>query len=589
MQSSVLSSHPVTGEEAPARMPAPETAGLVEWLRSRLDLIALGVIALGFVVRAMTAATGYLYPDEALYYLLVNQPSVIMAYQASLTTAHPPLFILVLYFFSFLGESELILRLPSLVSGTAFLWVAFKWLGNAFGQITGVVGVILLAFSPPMISLSAEVRGYSTFLLFMASALYFIDRVFEETSPRMVVFFSLFLYLAILTEYSALWFTISIGVYALLRLVSHQLPTRVVVTWVGVQVGAVALYGFLYVISISKLKGSALEQDAMGHWLTRSYFHSGQDNLLLFALNGSVEVFQYLSTAWIWRPLAQSAVGIAMFLLFLAGVALLLIKGGLPPRHKPNSRELGIFLLLPFVIGCGAAIAGIYPYGGTRHTVFLALPAAAGVSFLLAELVGKKLWPALLVAVLVMAGWNMNATRFWQHIHARNQSRISVESEVNYIRQSISPGRLIFVDDHTRLVLLYYLGKNPTVPFDGQRFVNHQTTISFMRPESPGQSVTIRANEPGEDFLEFPHGGYRIVSSRLWRFQVESFGAELRRMRQAYGLDPREVVWVVEVRGVNLYRELTRRFPESYLPGAIFGNILVVFQAPTGFEPLRRR
>jgi hypothetical protein len=570
-------------------MPAAEKAGLVGWLRSRLDLIALGVIALGLVVRAMTAATGYLYPDEALHYLLANQPSVIMAYKASLTTAHPPLFILLLYLSSFLGESEFILRLPSLVSGTAFLWVAFKWLGNVFGQITGLVGVILLTFSPPMISLSAEVRGYSTFLLFMASALYFIDRAFEEKSPRMVVFFSLFLYLAILTEYSALWFTISIGIYALMRILRQQPPPKVVGAWVGFQVGALVIYACLYVTSISKLQGSALEQDALGHWLTSSYFHSSQDNLLLFSLNGTVEVFQYLSTAWIWRPLAQSAVGIAMFLLFLAGLALLLIKGVLPARNKPNSLELGIFLLLPFVIGCGAAIAGTYPYGGTRHTVFLALPAAAGVSFLLAELVGKKLWPALLVAVLVMVGWNMNATRFWQHIQARHQSRILVESEVNHIRQSISPGSLIFVDDHTRLVLLYYLGKNQKVHFDGQRFVNHQTKISLTRAESLGKSVTIRVDEPGEDFLEFPHGGYRIISSRLWRFQVDSFGADLRRMGQAYGLDPRELVWVVEVRGVNLYRELTRRFPESYLPDAIFGNILVVFQVPTGLEPLRRR
>jgi hypothetical protein len=42
--------------------------------------------------------------------------------------SHPPLFILVLHGVLFLGRTELILRLPSLVGGTAALQLAFAWM-----------------------------------------------------------------------------------------------------------------------------------------------------------------------------------------------------------------------------------------------------------------------------------------------------------------------------------------------------------------------------------------------------------------------------------------------------------------------------
>jgi len=57
------------------------------------DLLPLALVLAGF----LCARTGLVYilnPDEILHYLLADQPSLRQAYQASLTTAHPPLFIL---------------------------------------------------------------------------------------------------------------------------------------------------------------------------------------------------------------------------------------------------------------------------------------------------------------------------------------------------------------------------------------------------------------------------------------------------------------------------------------------------------------
>src|SRR6185437_1749538 len=80
-------------------------------------------IAAGLFLRLRLAWLTFLNPDEALHYFFAHQPSLKLAYQASLSTAHPPLMILFLHYWSFLGRSEFFLRLPFVIAGTLFCWV----------------------------------------------------------------------------------------------------------------------------------------------------------------------------------------------------------------------------------------------------------------------------------------------------------------------------------------------------------------------------------------------------------------------------------------------------------------------------------
>ena len=74
--------------------------------RSRVSSLFFLLIGAGFFLRLRLAWLTFLNPDEALHYLLSHQPSLKLAYEASLTTAHPPLMILFLHYWSFLGRSE---------------------------------------------------------------------------------------------------------------------------------------------------------------------------------------------------------------------------------------------------------------------------------------------------------------------------------------------------------------------------------------------------------------------------------------------------------------------------------------------------
>ena len=58
-----------------------------------------------------------------------------------------------------LGTSELLLRLPSVIAGTVFCWIFFRWLTRLLGPTVGWVGFILVGLLPVFIELSSEVAS----------------------------------------------------------------------------------------------------------------------------------------------------------------------------------------------------------------------------------------------------------------------------------------------------------------------------------------------------------------------------------------------------------------------------------------------
>jgi hypothetical protein len=206
---------------------------------------------------------------------------------------------------------------------------------------------------------------------------------------------SAFLYLAMLTHYAALLFAPAIGAYAFLRFLSVRPRPRILGAWAVGQAGALALFFFLYRTHIVRLARIGAAQQAAEGWMYRSFFHPGRDHLLLFAVARSFGVFQFI--------FGQLAVGDFGGLLFIAALALLWKgKTSLGPTAQAG-RQLGIFLVLPFVLNCALAIAGMYPYGGARHSAFLAISAVAGVSFLLAEVAQQHVIRGVTTAAIIVA------------------------------------------------------------------------------------------------------------------------------------------------------------------------------------------
>ena len=123
-------------------------AGTARW-----DFLAAATVMLGFCWRLWVAHASYFNTDEAWHFAVANQSSLLAAYKASLTLAHPPLLVFILYFWRYLGTSDVMLRLPGVLAGSIFCWVFYKWLTILLGRTVAWCGLIFATFLPPMIEI----------------------------------------------------------------------------------------------------------------------------------------------------------------------------------------------------------------------------------------------------------------------------------------------------------------------------------------------------------------------------------------------------------------------------------------------------
>ncbi|HZZ16815.1 MAG TPA: glycosyltransferase family 39 protein, partial [Candidatus Sulfotelmatobacter sp.] len=211
---------------------------------SQADFVPALALLAGLAARLYEAWAYFLNPDEALHFLLASQPSFELAYKAALTNAHPPLLILLLHYWRGLGHSELILRMPSVLAGTACCWIVYQWLKMVSDRSTAFTGLLLFAFAPSLIGLSAEIRQYALLLFFISGCLYLAERAIRDSSIATMMLFSLSLYGALLTHYSSFIFAVTFGLYMLMRLYPYGKHLRLVAIWGAGQIGALALAGY---------------------------------------------------------------------------------------------------------------------------------------------------------------------------------------------------------------------------------------------------------------------------------------------------------------------------------------------------------
>lgn len=508
---------------------APSSAGearprpVDSWFAAHPDALAAVILAAGLGLRLYVAAGSYLNPDEAIHYVLVHQPSLFAAYKASLTNAHPPLIYVILYFWQFLGHSELMLRLPSVLAGTAFCWVLYKWVNTLFGRAASLAAIILGAFSPSLISLSAQVRAYAVMLVCVAGALYFLERALQDVSVREIWLFSACLYLAILSHYSVAFFTLAVGVYALARIIEARPKWSFIAAWAAGQAIAAAIYAALYFTHVSKIKPGEMEQWANPH--ENAFFHGGSESLAAFTLRKSGAIFRFLFLEdYIYWGLLAVFAGAVVLLFFNASIA----------RKAPLRRwwPVALLLLIPFVAEWGGALARVYPYTGSRQSVFLApfVFAALGAAF--ARLSEEKLWPPMFIAGLIVLAGQVSPVRFEPYFSTADSSASQMASAMKYVRATVPQNEAILADLQSSVLLSYYLCDRGNIYLPAT---------------------------PSSQFVQSRCGGYSVISTgdQTWKFTPDNFAARFAQAAAMYQLKPNDTVWVFQSGwGANLNTEL---------------------------------
>jgi putative effector of murein hydrolase LrgA (UPF0299 family) len=527
-------------------------AAVESWLGGRANASAIVVIFFGFLARLWAASGTFLNPDEALHFRLANQLSLFQAYRESLTASHPPLLTFVLYFWRAGGTSELWLRMPSVVAGATFCWMFYKWLSRSAGSLAGLIGLFFVALLSPIVALGAEIRQYALLLAFLASALYFLDEAFAKNSPGLIAAFSVCLYLAMLSHYSAFLFAAAIGVYALIRIFRDRISAKLIVVWSGGQLGALMFAIFLYKTHVAKL-GAGESRTALQGWMSdfflrHSYFDPAHDHWLTFLTGHTFGVFQYF--------FGQLAAGVVMGLLFVTGVVWLLRAKSLPADYG-SQRRLGILLLLLFAIACCSSIAHVYPYGGTRHVAFLIIPAMVGVSVAIARFSGGRWTRALAIAGIILIACIAFGKPRRPMMERADQSRTNMAVAMEFIRHNVGVSDLIFTDYESDLILGHYLCRQ--------------------------QPITIEAlSHDFESFL----CGYHVVSASYKSppLTSNSFPDLWNRLIETQDIEPGSTIWIFQAGwDAGLPEDLRSHSPEFHdLQFESFGNNIKIFKLIVG-------
>jgi hypothetical protein len=277
---------------------------------------------------------------------------------------------------------------------------------------------------------------------------------------------------------------------------------------------------------VAKLRHSGLPSEIAGTWLRNSIFHHGQ-NAFAFAWTRTLRLFRYF--------FSHGTIGVLGFLLFAFALAALLWRSRI--HNEKHDRSLALLLLLPFLITLAMSIAGLYPYGGTRHDVVLALFALPGVAIGLDRLPlgrGKSAMFAksvcLLTALIIC---NAFASPSGPYIAPLDQERNRMQQALAFLR-SLPAGSSILTDQQGSMALNYYLcdEKMPLAFF--------QQSQPLLRLQCGEYFVITAANTQ----TGFDRGAFPALLKEVW---MDGQPASVYLFQSGW-INDKEEVWLDELR-----------------------------------------
>ncbi|GMR13416.1 MAG: hypothetical protein BMS9Abin29_1625 [Gemmatimonadota bacterium] len=347
---------------------------------------ALLLVVVGLLVRIPGTMEWWLNPDEGIYFSILTQPTLSAFWKEVAENAHPPLYYMLLRAVGILTTDFFWYRALSLAAGAAAVYALWEcgreiaWEAPVRRTVTGLVAAALLVSSPPAVTLSQIMRPYMLQLVLVAGALALLLRFGRAPERRTLLWYLVFIALALLTHYSSILALGALGGVALYLILSPEMPREARRDLALAHIVPVTLVLVLYLFHLRGLVASDTADDALQGWLS-------------FYLVGSPRE-AWLAFVGLQTTVGGRGLGGPITVLTIAALAAAVARRAWLPVVVAGSALL---------VGLVAAAAGVYPMGAVRHSTWMlafTLPALAwGVGFVLTS--GRR-WAAVGVAVVVV-------------------------------------------------------------------------------------------------------------------------------------------------------------------------------------------
>lgn len=179
--------HPAAG--ASGEVTGRRRVGVGRWLQAAWPLLLVTTVGAGLRL----LVTRSIWVDEAISIQQAQQTFGQLIHQLIANDVHPPLFAVVLWAVVHLtgSTSELVVRMPALVVGTALVPISYAVARDLWGRRAGLVSAILFAVAPIAIWYSQEARMYAFWMLFATVSAWAQLRVLRDGRRRHWAIFTL--------------------------------------------------------------------------------------------------------------------------------------------------------------------------------------------------------------------------------------------------------------------------------------------------------------------------------------------------------------------------------------------------------------
>ncbi|MCX5903117.1 MAG: glycosyltransferase family 39 protein [Proteobacteria bacterium] len=288
-------------------------------------------------------------PDEVMLSFVADATNFTDLWEGIKNQTNAPLMYVILHLLIMLGKNELLLRCISLVPGAGLI-IVFYFLGKKVsGAVSGITMAFLCAFGYGAVQLSQVVRPYSMLLVFLSGALYFFVSCLEKPGKKYLYGYSLCMLLAIAMHYPAVMFFAAIGCVWLLRSIIEEKPSAEYRSVIMAHLPSLALFCILYFFHISyHLGGGGVYGTIKETYLAPLFPHTFPG-----FINNTRDFFGYL------------------FLPPYATLFAVLSMLGVIALWKTSQRALAATIVLTFAITIVFTIFKLFPFGGSRHSIYL--------------------------------------------------------------------------------------------------------------------------------------------------------------------------------------------------------------------------
>ena len=156
-----------------------------------------------------------LWLDEAVQ-AITAQNSIPYIFQEITGDFHPPLYYFLMHFWvRVFGDSEIALRMPSVLFGVGTIYVLYKIAIKLQGKFTAILSAVLLATAPFHVYYSQEARMYSMVIFFASLSIYFFLTLDKSNNNKYLYFLSTIL--MIYSDYYGFLVLLAQGIYLIIK------------------------------------------------------------------------------------------------------------------------------------------------------------------------------------------------------------------------------------------------------------------------------------------------------------------------------------------------------------------------------------